>query len=217
MSISYTTDVYLEYICILFEYPMYIGNKDLLLLLLLLFCFQELAAGHHKGGRYYHLPFLFHLQNSCPRLPSCCCSSTHHSIQQTPPPPHCPNQTPAAQSVGVDGGEAAARDETRPQRVTSDLTFSTEVGAPPHDHRRPLRKFLPLRAEPNRLTNGGLHGQTVRRTRFDRLVFEVMFERVKGVFGCRIRSTNVFDNQIPRSHVEHHFKHFLSNCVRRTV
>ncbi|KAK7083933.1 hypothetical protein SK128_025655 [Halocaridina rubra] len=46
---------------------------------------------------------------------------------------------------------------------------------------------------------GGLHGQTVRRTRFDRQVFEVMFERVNGVFGCRTRS--VFDNQIPRSHV----------------
>ncbi|KAK7084026.1 hypothetical protein SK128_025720, partial [Halocaridina rubra] len=46
---------------------------------------------------------------------------------------------------------------------------------------------------------GGLHGQTVRRTRFDRQVFEVMFERVNGVFGCRTR--NVFDNQIPRSHV----------------
>ncbi|KAK7074830.1 hypothetical protein SK128_012303 [Halocaridina rubra] len=30
-------------------------------------------------------------------------------------------------------------------------------------------------------------------------VFEVMFERVNGVFGCRTRS--VFDNQIPRSHV----------------
>ncbi|KAK7015141.1 hypothetical protein SK128_025274 [Halocaridina rubra] len=28
-----------------------------------------------------------------------------------------------------------------------------------------------------------------------------MFERVNGVFGCRTRSTNVFDNQIPRSHV----------------
>ncbi|KAK7071969.1 hypothetical protein SK128_023279, partial [Halocaridina rubra] len=42
-----------------------------------------------------------------------------------------------------------------------------------------------------------LHGQTVRRTR----VFEVMFERVNGVFVCRTRSTNVFDNQIPCSHV----------------
>ncbi|KAK7067632.1 hypothetical protein SK128_021073, partial [Halocaridina rubra] len=46
---------------------------------------------------------------------------------------------------------------------------------------------------------GGLHGQTVCRTRFDRQVFEVMFERVNGVFGCRTRS--VFDNQITRSHV----------------
>ncbi|KAK7063183.1 hypothetical protein SK128_010408 [Halocaridina rubra] len=48
---------------------------------------------------------------------------------------------------------------------------------------------------------GGLHGQTVRRTRFDRQVFEVMSERVNGVFGCRTRSENVFNNQIPRSHV----------------
>ncbi|KAK7082248.1 hypothetical protein SK128_012629, partial [Halocaridina rubra] len=32
-------------------------------------------------------------------------------------------------------------------------------------------------------------------------VIEVMFERVNGVFDCRTRSTNVFDNQIPRSHV----------------
>ncbi|KAK7074348.1 hypothetical protein SK128_003536 [Halocaridina rubra] len=38
--------------------------------------------------------------------------------------------------------------------------------------------------------------------RFDRQVFEVMFEHVNGVFGCRTRSTNVFDNQIPRSHVK---------------
>ncbi|KAK7082693.1 hypothetical protein SK128_002558, partial [Halocaridina rubra] len=45
----------------------------------------------------------------------------------------------------------------------------------------------------------GLRGQMVRRTRFDRQVFEVMFERVNGVFGCRTR--NVFDNQIPHSHV----------------
>ncbi|KAK7069588.1 hypothetical protein SK128_005841 [Halocaridina rubra] len=51
------------------------------------------------------------------------------------------------------------------------------------------------------LPKGGLHGQTVRRTRFDRQVFEVMFERVNGVFGCRTRSTNVFDNQIPSSYV----------------
>ncbi|KAK7008352.1 hypothetical protein SK128_018755 [Halocaridina rubra] len=28
-----------------------------------------------------------------------------------------------------------------------------------------------------------------------------MFERVNGVFGCRTRLSNVFDNQIPRSHV----------------
>ncbi|KAK7086376.1 hypothetical protein SK128_014732 [Halocaridina rubra] len=50
---------------------------------------------------------------------------------------------------------------------------------------------------------GGLHGQTVRRTRFDRQVFEVLFERV---FGCRTRLTNVFDNQIPRSHVRTSFQ-----------
>ncbi|KAK7069761.1 hypothetical protein SK128_014522, partial [Halocaridina rubra] len=48
---------------------------------------------------------------------------------------------------------------------------------------------------------GVLHGQTVRRTRFDRQVFEVMFERVNGVFGCRTRLSNVFDNRIPLSHV----------------
>ncbi|KAK7067825.1 hypothetical protein SK128_008270 [Halocaridina rubra] len=48
---------------------------------------------------------------------------------------------------------------------------------------------------------GGLQGQTVRRTRFDRQVFEVMFERVNGVFGCRTHLSNVFDNKIPRSHV----------------
>ncbi|KAK7007747.1 hypothetical protein SK128_022616, partial [Halocaridina rubra] len=48
---------------------------------------------------------------------------------------------------------------------------------------------------------GDLHGQTARLTRFDRQVFEVMFERVNGVFGCRIRWSNVFDNQIPCSHV----------------
>ncbi|KAK7078322.1 hypothetical protein SK128_027265 [Halocaridina rubra] len=34
-----------------------------------------------------------------------------------------------------------------------------------------------------------------------------MFERVNGVLGCRTCSTNVFDNQIPRSAFEHHFKH----------
>ncbi|KAK7086470.1 hypothetical protein SK128_005628, partial [Halocaridina rubra] len=37
--------------------------------------------------------------------------------------------------------------------------------------------------------------------RSDRQVFEVMFERVNGVFGCRTRLSNVLDNQIPRSHV----------------
>ncbi|KAK7078921.1 hypothetical protein SK128_027682 [Halocaridina rubra] len=60
---------------------------------------------------------------------------------------------------------------------------------------------------------GGLHGQTVRRTRFDRQVFEVMFERVNGVFGCRTRLSNVFDNQIPRSLV----RTSLLTLVRRTA
>lgn len=36
----------------------------------------------------------------------------------------------------------------------------------------------------------GLHGQTVRRTWFDRQVFEVMFECVNGVKGCRTRLSN---------------------------
>ncbi|KAK7074377.1 hypothetical protein SK128_004626 [Halocaridina rubra] len=54
---------------------------------------------------------------------------------------------------------------------------------------------------PELLLKGDLHGQTVRRTRFDRQVFEVMFELVDGVFGCRTRLSKVFDNQIPRSHV----------------
>ncbi|KAK7073674.1 hypothetical protein SK128_012209 [Halocaridina rubra] len=50
---------------------------------------------------------------------------------------------------------------------------------------------------------GGLHGQMVRRTRFDRQVFEVMFERVNGVFGCRTRSTAKYSFHT----FEHHFKH----------
>ncbi|KAK7044280.1 hypothetical protein SK128_027454 [Halocaridina rubra] len=62
-----------------------------------------------------------------------------------------------------------------------------------------------------KLDQGGLHGQTVRRTRFDRHVFEVMFERVNGVFGCRIQ--NVFDNQILRSHV----RSLLQTLVCRTT
>ena len=36
----------------------------------------------------------------------------------------------------------------------------------------------------------GLHGRAARRARFDNSVFEVMFERVKGKFGCRARSSS---------------------------
>ncbi|KAK7082607.1 hypothetical protein SK128_005846 [Halocaridina rubra] len=56
---------------------------------------------------------------------------------------------------------------------------------------------------------GGLHGQTVRRTRFDKQVFEVMFERVNGVFGLQPNTP------FTRSNITS--KTCLSNHFRRTV
>ncbi|KAK7071608.1 hypothetical protein SK128_022451 [Halocaridina rubra] len=44
-------------------------------------------------------------------------------------------------------------------------------------------------------------------------VFEAMFERVNGVFGCRTRLSNVLDNQIPRSRV----RTLLQTLVCRTA
>ncbi|KAK7069521.1 hypothetical protein SK128_017934 [Halocaridina rubra] len=86
-----------------------------------------------------------------------------------------------------------ARNEAKEVRFTAELL----VRAPTPWSSWHLHRFLSEHPSTLSSLKGGLHCQTVRRTRFDRQVFEVMFERVNRVFGCRTR--NVFDNQIPRS------------------
>ena len=57
-------------------------------------------------------------------------------------------------------------------------------------HRIRLRNGLLVDDSGPLIVKQGLHGHTVRPTRLDNNVFEVMFDRLKRIFGCRASSSN---------------------------